>query len=143
MVRTSEEDGRSRLRQSTAGGTLRLSGGVKRVPAIFYRTESGNEPLRDWLKAMGEQDRRLIGEDIKTVEFGWPVGMPTCRSLGDGLYEVRTNLSRNRIARIFFYIDTRQRMVLLHGIVKKTQQTPDADLKLARQNKRKHERGLG
>jgi phage-related protein len=120
-----------------------LSENAKRVPAIFYRTESGNEPLRNWLKAMAQEDRRLIGEDIKTVEFGWPVGMPTCRPLGDGLYEARTNLSSNRIARIFFYIDARQRMVLLHGIVKKTRQAPEADLKLARQNKRKHERELG
>jgi phage-related protein len=131
-----------RLRRSTSRGTLHSTENVKRVPAIFYRVESGNEPLRDWLKTMTEEDRRLIGEDVKTVEFGWPVGMPTCRPLGDGLHEVRTKLSGNRIARVFFYIDARQRMVLLHGIVKKTRRTPDADLKLARQNKRKHEREL-
>jgi phage-related protein len=88
------------------------------------------------------EDRKQIGEDIRTVEYGWPIGMPVCRPLGNGLHEVRTTLASSRIARVFFYIDTRQRMVLLHGIVKKTQATPDADLKLARKNRSLHERGL-
>jgi phage-related protein len=115
----------------------------KRVPAIFFRTEAGGEPLRDWLKSLpSPEDRKRIGEDIKTVEFGWPIGMPACRPLGDGIYEVRTNLKQNRIARVFFYIDRRGRMVLLHGFIKKTQKTPDEDLELARNNQRKHKRGL-
>lgn len=91
---------------------------------------------------MPAEDRRLIGEDIGTVEFGWPVGMPTCRPLGAGLYEVRTNLPGNRIARVFFYVDRKQRMVLLHGFLKKTQATPEVELDQARQNMRKHEKGL-
>jgi phage-related protein len=91
---------------------------------------------------MAPEDRRSIGEDIKVVEFGWPVGMPTCRPMGNGLHEVRTNLTRNRIARVFFYVDQKQRMVLLHGILKKTRATPESDVELARQNKRKHERGV-
>jgi len=66
----------------------------KRVPAIFYRTEAGGEPVRDWLKELSSEDRKRIGEDIKTVEFGWPVGMPVCKPLGDGIYEVRTTLPR-------------------------------------------------
>ena len=127
--------------KSTARGKLRKDR-LKRVPAIFFRTEAGSEPVRNWLKAMPAEDRRLIGEDIKTVEFGWPVGMPTCRPMGGGLHEVRTGLPGNRIARIFFYIDRRQRMVLLHGILKKTRATPDSDLDLARRNMRKHEEGL-
>jgi phage-related protein len=130
------------LPKSTSRGTFSSRDNVKRIRAIFYRTEAGNEPLRDWLKGMPAEDRRLIGEDIKTVEFGWPVGMPTCRPLGDGLYEVRTNLSDNRIVRVFFYVDAEQRMVLLHGILKRTRTTPEADLKLARQNKRKHKKGI-
>jgi phage-related protein len=130
-----------KLLESTTHGTIGKDR-LKRVPAIFYRTEAGSEPVRSWLKAMDPRDRRLVGEDIKTVEFGWPVGMPTCRLLGEGLHEVRTKLPGNRIVRVFFYIDRKQRMVLLHGIVKKTQATPDADLDLARQNMRKHERGL-
>ena len=114
----------------------------KRVPAIFFRTESGGEPLREWLKSLQPEDRKLIGEDIKTVEFGWPVGMPVCRSLGDGICEIRTHLTQERIARVLFYVDTKGRMVLLHGFIKKTQKTPLNDLELARRNKSKHERGL-
>lgn len=115
---------------------------MKRVPAIFFKTEAGNEPVRDWLKKMDREDRRLIGRDIKTVEFGWPIGMPTCRPMGGGLHEVRTDLPGNRIGRVFFYIDKLQRMVLLHAIIKKTRTTSDDDLDLARGNKRKHEKGL-
>jgi phage-related protein len=114
----------------------------KRVPAIFFRTEAGGEPIREWLKGLPPEDRKNIGEDIKTVEFGWPIGMPVCRPLGSGLYEVRTSLAQNRIARMLFYIDKKNRMVLLHGFIKKTQKTPDEDLALARSNKSKHQRGL-
>jgi phage-related protein len=115
----------------------------KRVPAIFYRTEAGGEPVRDWLKRLPfPEDRKRIGEDIKTVEFGWPIGMPICRPLGDAIYEVRTKLKQNRISRVLFYIDRRDRMVLLHGFIKKSQKTPVEDLDLARINKSKHERGL-
>lgn len=114
----------------------------KRVPAIFYRTEAGGEPVRVWLKGLPREDRKRIGEDIKTVEFGWPIGMPVCRLVGDGVYDVRTNLSQNRIARVLFYIDKKRRMVLLHGFVKKTQRTPSQDLDLASSNKRKHQSGL-
>ena len=115
----------------------------ERVPAIFFRTEAGREPVRDWLKSLpSPEDRKRIGEDIKTVEFGWPIGMPVCRALGRGLYEVRSNLVGNRAARVLFYIDKRDQMVLLHGFIKKTQKTPDEDLELARRNKSKHERGI-
>ena len=115
----------------------------KRVPAIFFRTEAGGEPVRDWLRAeLSAEDRRRIGHDIMTVEFGWPLGMPVCRLLEGGIHEVRTDLSGNRIARVLSYIDKPGRMVLLHGFIKKTRRTPDADLSLARANKKKHERGL-
>ena len=114
----------------------------KRIAAIFYRTEAGGEPVRAWLKGLLPEDRKRIGEDIKTVEFGWPAGMPVCKPLRDGIYEVRTNLAQNRIARVLFYIDKKGRMVLLHGFVKKTQNTPGEDLALAKSNKGKHERGL-
>jgi phage-related protein len=114
----------------------------KRIPAIFYRTEAGGEPVREWLKSLSPEGRKHIGEDIKTVEFGWPIGMPVCRPLSEGVYEVRTNLTQNRIARVLFYIDKKGRMVLLHGFIKKTQKTPDEDLDLARRNKNKHQKGL-
>jgi phage-related protein len=114
----------------------------KRVAAIFFQTEGGGEPLREWLKGLPQEDRKRIGEDVKTVEFGWPIGMPVSRPLGDGIYEVRTTLAQNRIARVFFYVDKKGRMVLLHGFIKKTRKTPDEDLELARRNKNKHQRGL-
>jgi phage-related protein len=124
-----------------ASGTLERQG--KRIPTIFFRTEAGGEPVRDWLKSLASsEDRKRIGEDIKTVEFGWPVGMPVCRPMGDGLYEVRSKLAQYRIARVVFYIDKKGRMILLHGFIKKTQQTPDEDLDRARKNNSKHERGL-
>jgi phage-related protein len=112
----------------------------KRVAAVFFRTEAGGEPVRDWLKALSPEDRKRIGEDIKTAEFGWPVGMPVCKALGDGIYEVRSTLTQNRIARVLFYIDRRSRMVLLHGFIKKTRKTPSDDLGLAKNNKRRHQK---
>lgn len=114
----------------------------KRITVIFYRTEAGGEPVREWLKKkLSKAERRLVGEDIKTVELGWPIGMPVCRPLSDGLYEVRTTLP-TRITRVLFYVDKNERMVLLHGLFKTTQQLDDDDLKLARDNKSKHERGV-
>lgn len=114
----------------------------KRVSAVFYRTEAGGEPVREWLRSLLPEDRKRIGEDIKTVEFGWPVGMPVCKPLGEGICEVRTSLGQNRIARVLFYVDKKRRMVLLHGFIKKTQQTPRQDLELAKANKARHQRGL-
>jgi phage-related protein len=114
----------------------------KRIPAIFYRTEAAGEPVREWLKRLSPEDRKRIGEDIKTVEFGWPIGMPVCRPLGDGVYEVRSGLAQNRIARVLFYVDKKGRMVLLHAFIKKTQKTQQADLELAKNNKAKHQKGL-
>ena len=115
----------------------------KRLPAIFFLTDAGGEPVRDWLKKLpSSEDRKRIGEDIKTVEFGWPIGMPLCRTLGDGIYEVRTKLAQNRIARVLFYVDSQARMVLLHAFIKKTQKTPVEDLALAKNNKKSHQRGL-
>lgn len=115
------------------------SSGLKRLPASFFRTASGGEPVREWLKSLPTGDRRKIGADIATVEFGWPVGMPTCRPLKDGLFEVRTKLPGGNIARVLFYIDARNRMVLLHGFNKKTQATPGRHSELARTNKKTHE----
>jgi phage-related protein len=133
------------LRAKSDGEDARLSladDQGKRIPAIFYRTEARGEPLREWLKGLAPDDRKRIGEDIKTVEFGWPVGMPVCKALTDGIYEVRTRLAQNRIARVLLYIDRKSRMVLLHGFIKKTRTTPKEELSLARSNKSKHERGL-
>lgn len=139
MVQSSvaEKGKQSQAGESAEAANLRQG---KRVQAVFYRTEAGGEPVRTWLKDLPAEDRRRIGEDIKTVEFGWPVGMPVCRSVGAGIYEVRSGLTQNRIARVLFYFDKTGRMVLLHGFIKKTQKTPEEDLELARRNKKKHER---
>lgn len=86
--------------------------------------------MREWLNDLNAEDRRIVGRDIATAEFGWPVGMPLCRSLGKKLYEIRSNISDGRIARVIFSpVD--EKMVLLHGFVKKTQKTPKSDLDLA------------
>ena len=117
---------------------------VKRkvLPAAFYRTATGAEPVRKWLKALSREDKRIVGTDIATVEFGWPVGMPTCRPLASrrGLLEVRSSLTQNRIARVLFCIHQGQ-MVLLHGFIKKTQQTPENDLDLAVKRQKEVEGG--
>ncbi len=104
---------------------------LKKLPAHFYQSATGNEPVRDWLQTLDDEDKKTIGEDIATVEFAWPVGMPTCKSLGSGLWEVRTSLPSKREARIIFAVNE-ERMVLLHGFIKKAQKTPKSDLDLAK-----------
>lgn len=103
---------------------------AKKITVAFFATAGGSEPVRDWLRAMLREDRRKVGDDIKSVEFGWPIGMPVCRPLGKGLYEVRTNL-KDTISRVLFAIEG-DKMVLLHGFIKKSQTTPPGDLDLAR-----------
>ena len=107
----------------------------KRLTAYFYRSDSGREPVRKWLKGLSPAGRKIIGEDIKDVEFSWPLGMPLVRSLSHGLWEVRSNLSGTRIARIIFCVDE-ERLVLLHGFIKKSQKTPQKDMELARRRKK-------
>lgn len=102
---------------------------------LFYRSEAGSEPVRDWLKTLSAMDKKTIGEDIKTVQYGWPLGMPLVRKLDKDLWEVRIHLV-GRIARLLF--TTHQGvMVLLHGFIKKTQATPQEDLKLAHERLKK------
>jgi phage-related protein len=107
----------------------------KKIVARFYLTAAGRNPVRDWLLELPRNDRRIIGKDIQKVEFGWPIGMPYCRALGHGLWEVRSDLTGGRIARVIFSI-IRGEMVLLHGIEKKTQKTPAHDIELAFKRKR-------
>ena len=104
--------------------------GLKKLPAVFYATANGSEPVREWLLGLGEADRRVIGQNIATAEFGWPIGMPLCRSLGKGLFEIRSNISSGRIARVVFAVIDQQ-MVLLLGFVKKSPKTPKPDMDLA------------
>jgi phage-related protein len=111
--------------------------GSKRLPARFFETASGNMPVREWLLDLSPEDRKAIGDDIRTAEFGWPVGMPLCRQLKGrkGLWEIRTGLSSGRIARVFFCIHDGG-MVLLHGFVKKSQRTPGYELDVAQRRMR-------
>ena len=102
--------------------------------ASFFRSDSGNEPVREWLKALSATDRRIMGEDIKTVQFGWPLGMPLVRHLDGGIWEIRVKLE-NRIARIFFFFEG-STMVILHSFIKKQQTTPKQDLDLAKERLR-------
>lgn len=98
----------------------------KIISVDFYKQENGKEPVREWLKSLKKAERRTIGEDIKMVQEGWPLGMPLVGNLGKGLWEVRSTLL-NTIARILFVMHEGQ-MVLVHGLIKKTQKTPAQDI---------------
>jgi phage-related protein len=111
---------------------------ARKMPVVFYRTRGGSEIVRDWLRALDEKDRNAIGLDLMRVQYRWPVGMPLCRALGDGLWEVRTSLPSHRIARVFFCV-VQDRIVVLHGFIKKTQKTPEDELTLARKRKMEFE----
>lgn len=100
----------------------------------FFKSNGGTEPVRDWLHELPAIDRKAIGEDIKTVQFGWPLGMPLVRKMDKDLWEVRIHLER-RIARVLFTISV-GKIVLLHGFIKKSQATPKADLDLAKDRMR-------
>ena len=102
----------------------------RKLPAFFYENANGRQPVREWILELSPEDRKSVGRDIQKVEFGWPLGMPYCRSLGDGLWEVRSNLGDGKAGRVIFFV-TLERMVLLHGFIKKTPKTPTQDLKLA------------
>jgi phage-related protein len=100
------------------------------IPVVFYRTAAGAEPVREWLRSLSAEDRRIIGTDLATVQVGWPIGMPLCRPLGSGMWELRSRLTSNRIARVVFFV-AEGRIGLVHGFVKKTQKTPPAEIALA------------
>ncbi len=106
---------------------------------VFYRPESGNEPVREWLKELPREDKKLIGEDIKTAQIGWPIGMPLIEKLDTTLWEVRTKLKKG-IARVLFTVDGNY-MILLHGFIKKTLKIPEHELETALVRLRKYKRG--
>jgi phage-related protein len=110
----------------------------RKVELVFFRNDAGGEPVRDWLRDMHDADRRAIGTDLLRAQWRWPVGMPLCRPMGKGLWEVRTDLPGNRTARVLicFY---RGRLVALHGFIKKTRATPEDDLALARKRQKELE----
>jgi phage-related protein len=104
----------------------------KPVQLRFWRSTSGREPVREWLKGLPQEDRLILGRDIAKVQFGWPIGMPICRALGGGLWEVRSSLGSRREARVLFGFYEGM-LIVLHGFIKKTQKTAPEDLGLARQ----------
>lgn len=109
-----------------------MVGPRKILQAVFYVSGSGKRPVRDFLMELSREDRKAIGEDIATLEFSWPIGKPKCSPIAGktGLYEVRSNISSGRIVRVLFAL-IGNRMVLLHGFIKKTHKTPDRELNLA------------
>jgi phage-related protein len=110
----------------------------RKIPVVFFRTRGGSEIVRDWLRALDAKERNAIGLDLMRIQFRWPVGMPLCRAMGDGLWEIRTNLPSGRIARVLF-CTARECIVVLHGFIKKTRKTPDEELALARKRKKEFE----
>ena len=109
-----------------------------KIPLVFYRTPLGTEPVRDWLKNLAPEDRRAVGMDLMRAQWRWPVGMPLCRPMSEGLWEVRTELPGHRIARVLFCVHVGQ-LVALHGFIKKTQKTPSNDLDKARRRQKEVE----
>jgi phage-related protein len=110
-----------------------------KIPLIFYRSQPGREPVREWLQELPEAERQAIGKDLLRAQWRWPVGMPLCRPLGDGLWEIRTDLPTKRTARVLICL-YRGRLVALHGFIKKTRMTPEDDLALARGRQKELER---
>lgn len=115
----------------------------RKLPAKFFRLNSGKEPVRNWLLSdLNLEDRKIVGHDIRDCEFSWPIGMPLCRPLSgySGLWEIRSSLKGGNIARVFFCVHEKE-MILLHAIIKKTQKTPDKDLKLAAKRQKEIQNG--
>lgn len=111
------------------------AGKLPRLTVRFFRESTGSEPVRDWLKRLPVEEKREIGSDIKTVQFGWPIGMPVVDHIDGDVWEVRTRLS-TRIARVLFVLEGNV-MVLLHGFIKRERKTPKADLDIAKQRLKK------
>jgi phage-related protein len=107
----------------------------KRIAIYFYQSPSGNEPVREWLKSMSKYDREIIGKDLLKLEMGFPIGMPLCRSLGNGLWECRSDLPQGRISRVIFCVKN-ERLIALNGFIKKTQKTPPSEIDLALKRKK-------
>jgi len=97
----------------------------------FFLTKSGTEPVRYWLRSLEKEERKTIGEDIKLVQFRWPLGMPLIRKMEANLWEVRSKFTNGNISRVFFTVRNGQ-MILLHGFIKKSQKTPQKEIDLAR-----------
>jgi len=117
--------------------------GMNKIIAVrFYKTESGNEPVKEWLLSLDKEERKIIGTDIQTVEFGFPIGMPLVKKIDTKhkLWEVRSSLNSDKIARVIFTI-YKDCMILLHGFIKKEQKLPEKDKNIAINRRRKIDTG--
>ncbi len=112
---------------------------AQKIPLVFFRTNAGSEPVRDWLRGLDDAERHAIGKDLLRAQWRWPVGMPLCRPMGNGLWEVRTDLPGNRTARVLIS-PYQGHLVALHGFIKKTRATPQDDLTLARKRQKELQR---
>jgi phage-related protein len=101
------------------------------VTLSFWRSAMGSEPVRDWLRKLDKPDRSVIGGDLRTLQYGWPIGMPLVRKLADGIWELRSTLPSRREARLLFTADEQQ-ILVLSAFIKKSQKMPDREIKLAR-----------
>jgi phage-related protein len=110
------------------------------LKVVFFKTDTGNEPVREWLKDLPKEDCKVIGTDILTVQYVWPVGKPLVDNLGDGIWEVRSRLD-NRIARTLFAV-VDEEIVLFHGFIKKQQKTPQDELELAKKRRKQYLQNL-
>ena len=111
----------------------------RKIPLVFFRTGKGSEPVREWLRELPDSERHAVGRDLLRAQWRWPVGMPLCRPIGSGLWEVRTDMPTGRTARVLL-CQYREHLVALHGFVKKTRTTPEADLAIARKRRKELER---
>ncbi|WP_067739204.1 type II toxin-antitoxin system RelE/ParE family toxin [Novosphingobium naphthalenivorans] len=111
-----------------------------KIPLVFYQSAAGNEPVRNWLKDLDRDDRLEVGGDLQRVQYRWPVGMPLCRPMGGGLWEVRTSLPSKTISRVLICFHDGY-LYALHGFIKKTQKTPQEDLKIARERMKEVQNG--
>jgi phage-related protein len=109
--------------------------GMERIPLRFWKSAAGREPVREWLNELSRDDQRVIGRDLAKVQLGWPIGLPLCRPLGDGLWEVRSSLASRREARVLFSF-CEGTLVAVHAFFKKTQKTPSEELSIARKRMR-------
>jgi len=108
----------------------------------FFKTGIGNEPVRDWLRTLRAEERAVIGADLRTVQLGFPLGMPLCRPLGSGLYEVRSSLPTKQEARLIFFHDD-ETLIVVGGFIKKTRTTPDIEIKNARKKQAEYKKNKG
>jgi phage-related protein len=108
--------------------------------ARFYRTAADREVVRDWIRDFSKEDQRILGRDLLKVQQGFPLGLPLCRSLGNGLWEIRSTLTGRIEGRMIFYFDSPlQSVVVLHGFIKKSQKTPKSEIDVALYRKRESE----